>query len=259
MAMAYSELGVIYLRQGKVELGIDWIQRVIEMYELALKDEKQASNVSQRSLAEQYVGLAATYVKQNQFIAAREAAEKRLELRLETVNENHPRLWSTTTYWGSRVLNCRNISRRASYLKGVVDQDRAAIRSQNIAATRVSLAKALKGKGNYSASREQWGKVVAIRAAGPDEQLLGIAHNNFGMALLREKKFAEAFESLEKGLAIQEKILKSDDPVLAVIYLNMTSALFDLQRLDEATVFVNKAIGILKLQPEPDQQKLKTA
>lgn len=81
-------------------------------------------------------------------------------------------------------------------------------------------------------------------------------------ALLNAGTVYKAFEMSEEGLPffeeaafVYEELLKPDDKRLAGLYNNMSSALSDTGRLDEALELCEKALGILAKKPGNEAQE----
>src|SRR6185312_376195 len=94
------------------------------------------------------------------------------------------------------------------------------------------------GQGKYPVAAESFRKAVALR--GEDTDLL----NWLGRCFYELAEWAEAEPLIRRALAIDEKNLRPEDPIIAIHLNNLAMVLKDTNRLGEAEPLMRRALAI---------------
>jgi tetratricopeptide (TPR) repeat protein len=106
-------------------------------------------------------------------------------------------------------------------------------------------ASAERRTGNYSGALSHLKQALEIKLAGGGVQgQLSTIYNNLGIVLRDQGKLAEAMTYFQRALALDEKVLVSDDPALATRLNNIGSVLRDQGKLAEAMTYFQRALAL---------------
>lgn len=78
------------------------------------------------------------------------------------------------------------------------------------------------------------------------------------LRLFRERKFEDAQPLAERALAIREKVLDENHPLVAVSLMNLAAVLAERDKRDQAEQLLRRAIPVLERNPEANATNLTT-
>ena len=217
-------------------------QKAKEELEIAIALDKENSEI-----ANQYGVIFDTL---GDYGKAIEYFEKSLEIKLKTLDKEHPNVAVVYNNLGIAWYNEGDYGKAIEYFEKSLGIELKTLGKEHpsIALGYNNLGTAWNGKGDYGKAIEYQEKALEIWLKIPDKERPSIAtvYNNLGTTWYSKGDYDKAIEYYEKSLEIKFKTLDEEHPNIAAGYNNLGTAWHGEGDYDKAIVYYEKALKILR-------------